>query len=257
MTMIQIEKKNFYHIPVLSVVQADKKDKALPTIVYYHGFNGEKESSLTLAYKIAENGFRVILPDSYLHGERRSDISQTEIDLAFWEIVMKNITELDEIKTYLEENNLLENGKIGIGGTSMGGITTYGALKQYDWVKAAAILMGTPKMVEYAGVLIDRFNETNKEKIPTTEKDEVIEHIKEFDLSLHPEQLQNRPILIWHGDKDQIVPISHSETFYEMMKEQYDYEENVKFVLEKGRSHHISKLSMEETAAWFNQHLKN
>src|SRR5699024_1376835 len=149
MTMIQIEKEVFHNIPILNVCETDKNDRALPTVIYYHGFNGEKESSLTIAYKIAENGYRVILPDSHLHGERKENISQTELELAFWEVVEQNIKELADIREYITAKKLTIPEKIGIGGTSMGGITTYGALKQYDWIQAAASLMGTPKMTTY------------------------------------------------------------------------------------------------------------
>lgn len=253
--MISIEKNYIGEIPILSVVQADKMKEALKTVVYYHGFNGEKESSLTIAYKIAEKGLRVILPDSKLHGERRQEISQSEMDLAFWEIVLQNIKELDQIKTYLETEKLIASGQLGIGGTSMGGITTYGALTAYNWIKAAVVLMGSPRMTEYANRLINRFNEANEKQITKEEADKTLPTLEQFDLSLHKEKLKDRPLLIWHGEQDAIVPLQHSETFYQEIRNEYKTAENVKMIIEKGRSHNISRLSIEETAKWFQKFL--
>src|SRR5699024_9464914 len=182
--MVIIERLNISDIPTLQVVSESLAQSPLPTVIYYHGFNGEKESSLTIAYKIAENGQRVILPDCYLHGERKDDTSQTNLGLSFWDIVMKNINELEEIKTYLVQNKLAYSDRIGIGGTSMGGITTYGALRTYPWLKVAVVLMGTAKMTEYAKMLIDHYNSENETPIKQETSDEVLDLLQEFDISL-------------------------------------------------------------------------
>src|SRR5690606_23869380 len=68
--MVIIEHLKANDVPLLHVAKETVRNQPLPTVIYYHGFNGEKESSLTLAYKIAEKGLRVILPDAPLHGER-------------------------------------------------------------------------------------------------------------------------------------------------------------------------------------------
>lgn len=255
MTMIHIEKNYVGDIPLLQVVQVEKRIQPLKTVVYYHGFNGEKESSLTIAYKIAEKGYRVLLPDSIFHGERQNGLSLQEKSLSFWNIVMQNIRELEDIYTFYAEENLILPEQIGIGGTSMGGITTYGVLNEYDWIKAGAVLMGTPEMTNYAKILIDQFNETNKRQITEEEVQETLSAIKEHDLSRQTEKLNDRPLLIWHGDKDPVVPVAHSKKMYEKAKESYEQKENVKCIIEQGRSHHISALSIDETAKWFATHL--
>src|SRR5699024_6125179 len=110
--------------------------------------------------------YRVVLPDCIYHGERKQDLTQTELDLAFWEIVMKNIAELEIIKQHLVKTGRTQENRIGVGGTSMGAITTYGALRKYDWIKAGASLMGTAFMTDYAKALIHDFNDNHEEKIP-------------------------------------------------------------------------------------------
>lgn len=253
--MINIYEEKIGNIPVLQIVQADKIKSALPTVVYYHGFRGEKDSSLTLAYKLANEGFRVVLPDSKLHGKRQEHISERELDLSFWDIVIANIEELNDIKNYLEEKQLLLSGRIGVGGTSMGGITTFAAFKTYSWIKVGTVLMGTPKISEFANILIDNFNAIHEEKITEGEREEVLHKLRKYDLDREPMKLQNRPLFIWHGEEDKVVPHEQSENFYGKVKNLYEKEDYIKMVKEKGRGHHISRLSIQEAVNWFKKHL--
>jgi fermentation-respiration switch protein FrsA (DUF1100 family) len=253
--MIHLINEEINDIPILHVVQGDRHHEALPTVIYYHGFNGEKISSLTLAYKIAEKGFRVILPDSMYHGQRQKGLTQQELDIAFWDIVMENIKELPELKQHLVEKGYSLSHRIGIGGTSMGAITAYGALCTYDWLKVAVSLMGTAYLVDYARTLIDYYNEHNTPHIQEHEAKEVLALLKTFDLTLHPKKLANRPLLMWHGEEDQVVPYAYSPAFFELAKPMYENEAAIRFVSEKERTHQISKLSMVETANWFKQFL--
>lgn len=253
--MIKLHKESIGNLHLLHMVQAKIADQALPTVIYFHGFNGEKESSLTPAYKMVEKGLRVILPDSKYHGERRGDITSREMDLAFWEIVLQNIAELEVMKDYFVTKGLTDENRIGVGGTSMGGITTYAALAEHRWIKAGAVLMGAPMITNYARALVERFNNSHQKQLTEAEVEEAIKLLRGFDLSLYPEKLQQRPLLIWHGTKDNVVPISLSDTFYEQVKDDYGTKEDLLFIREEDRMHHLSKLSMVNTASWFSKHL--
>lgn len=248
--MIKICKEKIHHIPCLFVTLESKKDQALPTVVYYHGFNGEKEANLTIAYKLAEKGFRVVLPDSLYHGERKVEMSQTAKDMEIWNIVLTNLNDLQMIKHHLDAKNLLLNERFGLAGTSMGGITTSAALVKYDWIKVASVVMGTPKMVDYAEMLIDVVNEKHPDAVSDAERVEVIQQLVSYDLSKHPEKASQRPILFWHGEKDNVVPASHVIEFVNEMKA-----DNIRFVKEPGRMHHVSRLAMKETVNWFADNL--
>src|SRR5699024_3972075 len=164
--MIAVIEDRIKNIPSLVVVDEGKTKDALPTVVYFHGFTSAKEHNLPLAYLLAQEGFRVILPDSYLHGAREEDITNEKFQLSFWDIVLKNLDELTEIKSYLDENNLLAKGQLGIAGTSMGGITTGAALRKYDWIDAGAILMGSPKPLDFAKDLIEAFEKGHGKTVP-------------------------------------------------------------------------------------------
>lgn len=249
--MIQLIKDTIEDIPVLHVVQEGLHKQALPTVIYYHGYNGEKISSLTLAYMMAEKGMRVVLPDSLYHGERSQELSATEKDLAFWDTVTQNINEMPKIVNALIERNQTVKERLGIGGTSMGAITTYGALAKYDWIKVGASLMGTAYMTNYASSLIQYYNKQHDEKITEKKAAEVYQELLPYDLSKQIQKLNNRPLLIWHGEKDNVVPYRDSSKLHQAVQAQTSFAENIKFVGEQGRAHHISRLAMRETADWF------
>lgn len=253
--MIGIHKKNIESIPCLIVVNEKKKDKALPVVTYFHGFTSAKEHNLPLAYLLAEKGYRVILPDSMYHGEREPDIPKIKMQVSFWDIVMKNVLEIQTIKSYLDEHQLILDDRFGLAGTSMGGITTSAALTQYPWIKTAAILMGSPKITTYAKTLVESFKKIGN--LPVTDEmiEELYEQLELYDLSKQPERLNDRPVLFWHGENDSVVPFDHSYTFYDIAVKLYNNKENIQFLKEKNRDHKVSRYAILETVKWFEKHL--
>lgn len=251
-SMIGVYKEVWKDIPILIVVEEAKKDEALPVLTYYHGYTSAKENNLPLAYLLAEKGYRVVLPDSRLHGEREEDISNSERQLQFFEIVGQNVKELSVIKEFLDQRSLILDGRFGVAGTSMGGITTSAVLTQYPWVKAAAVLMGSPKITEYAKALIIAIQGTNVD-FPITEKEinELYVSLEQLDLSKQMDKLYGRPLFFWHGEDDNVVPFDHSYSFYEEAVEYYKNPENIRFLREVGRDHKVSRFAILETVNWF------
>src|SRR5699024_6387741 len=139
MNMIGISKETIQSIPCLIVSDDQHGGAPLPTVVYLHGFMSAKEDNLPLAYLLAEKDYRVILPDSKYHCERACKNATFKRHISFWDIVMKNVDELQEIKSALDDHQLIQGDRFGVAGTSMGGITSSAALTQYPWIKAAAI----------------------------------------------------------------------------------------------------------------------
>lgn len=255
--MIRITKNVTHHIPYLTIVKHEDETKALPTVIYFHGFTSAKEHNLPFAYLLAEKGFRVILPDSMHHGERDTGSSFFEKGLSFWNIVMQNVADIQEIKDALDEQGLILQQKIGLAGTSMGGITTAAALTTYPWIHTAAILMGSPQLTAYAQMLVE--NVVKKEKVAISEEEieRLITQIKTYDLSLQPEKLAERPLMFWHGDQDSVVPYDLSYSFYKKVRKHYTNKDKLKFSTEKNRDHKVSRMAILQTVEWFNAHLND
>lgn len=255
MSMIGVVKERIGNIPSLVVVDAEKKQEALPVVIFFHGFTSAKEHNLPIAFLLAEKGYRVILPDSELHGEREIEISALKKQISFWDIVLKNVKELNEIKQSLEEADLILNNRIGVAGTSMGGISTTAALTQYDWIKSAVVLMGSPQITTFAKTLVTSFKKEGDIPVTDEQIEALYDELKRCDLSLQPEKLNERPLLFWHGQKDSVVPFDHSYTFYDDVKNNYKNKDDIQFIREKNTDHKVSRAAILELVKWFEKHL--
>jgi hypothetical protein len=253
--MIGIEKRNIGNVPSLVVVHEAKQDAPLPTVIFFHGFTSAKEHNLPIAYLLAEKGYRVLLPDSELHGEREQDLTAAKRQISFWDIVLKNVQELEKMKEALDQEGLILDGRIGTAGTSMGGITTSAALTQYDWIRAAVVLMGSPQMTTFAKTLVESFKKEGGLPVTDEQIDALYDKLESLDLSLQPEKLKERPLLFWHGQADPVVPFDHSYTFYDEVKKQYRNPEHIRFIKEENTGHKVSRPAVLELVKWFETHL--
>ncbi|WP_186669254.1 prolyl oligopeptidase family serine peptidase [Sporosarcina sp. BP05] len=245
-------------IPLLHIVEDEFKDKQVPVVIFIHGFTSAKEHNLHYAYNMAKQGIRVLLPDAHLHGAREDNLDEVQLSLRFWEIVLTSIEEVSFIREELVQRGLHSTGKIGLGGTSMGGITTLGCLAVYDWVDAAAVMMGAPGFVQLAKAQMSGF-ERRGFKLPITdeEKKKLLATLSTFDLTKHPSALNNRPIYFWHGEQDTVVPYEPTHNFYKAIKKEYAAApERIEFVSNETAGHVVSRAGMLQAADWFAWHLK-
>ncbi|WP_026585194.1 alpha/beta fold hydrolase [Bacillus sp. J33] len=255
--MVIIENKHVKEIPVLELAREELREDQLPFIIFIHGFTSAKEHNLHYAYLLAEKGFRVVLPDTLYHGERSTGLSGNDLNFRLWDIVLNTLAELGIIKEAYEEEQLINSDRIGLVGTSMGGIVTLGALTQYKWIKAAVSLMGMPYYERFAQRQLDELQKNDIE-IPLNkeEVDSLLETLRERDLSLQPEKLGGRPLLFWHGKKDSVVPFSYTYHFYESILPLYsDAPEKIRFISDEQAGHKVTREGVLETVKWFESHL--
>lgn len=249
--MISIEKINIQSIPSLIVSPHENRNKALPLVIYYHGFTSAKEHNLPLAFLLAEKNYRVVLPDALYHGEREESLTAKEKQALFWKIVEQNVKEMNKIKKYFQEKNLLQEDRIGVSGTSMGGITTSAALATYSWVRVGAILMGTPELVNFAKFLVRMIQEKEDFHLTDDKIEQTYKKIKPYDLSQQVELLKERPLFIWHGEEDKVIPFHFASEFYKKAKHTYKNKSHIHLVKEKNRDHKVSRRAILETVQWF------
>lgn len=254
-----VREEKWRHIPLLHIVKEELQEENLPVVVFFHGFTSAKEHNLHYAYNLAHQGVRVILPDAHLHGKRSENLDEIELSIRFWEIVLTNIEELQFIYEELQTRQLLSGTKLGVGGTSMGGITTFGALKMYDWIDVASIMMGAPNFVELATNQILELEEQGFE-VPVTdsERKQLFEQLSYFDITKHPASLRRRPVFMWHGKKDVVVPFAPTYAFYEEQQSQYiGQEKGFHFMVDERVGHEVSRTAMLAAVDWFASHLKD
>lgn len=247
---LKIRELKITDIPVLEVVREDLQEEALPLIIYYHGWQTNKSLVLTQGRKLAELGFRVCLPDSPNHGDRRQAVSSIP-SLTFWNSIQGNLFEYEKIRDYfLHERN--SDGRIGVGGVSMGGMTTTALLAHHPEIKAAACVMGTPSPRSFIETTLARTKEAHIE-LPSGYTD-LLSWTKSYDLAENPEKLANRPLFFWHGTEDWKIPIESVVRFVEDNR-RASYGENMSLHIGVGEGHLVKVPTMEKVSQFFVENL--
>jgi dienelactone hydrolase len=245
-----ILKRSIKNIPVLEVVLEEYKTKAIPVVIYYHGWQTSKELVLTQGRKIAQKGIRVILPDAMNHGERKAPVSSIP-SFTFWESIYANLFEFSAIVEHLKKREVY-HPNLGVGGVSMGGMTTCALLTQHEEIRCGACIMGSPAPFAYGEEIVRRAGEF-KMVLP---KDyfELISWVKHYDLSLQPEKLAERPLFFWHGEADEKIPYRH---IFDFVKKNQETEngKNISFHFSEEDRHLVKVPTMIDTAEFFQHYL--
>lgn len=239
---LSIEKHTLGTIPVLEVVQENLKHQTLPLIVYYHGWQSQKELTLTQGRYLAREGFRVVLPDAFNHGKRKNPMTDIP-SLTFWQSIHTNLFEFGYILDYYQKKDLADE-RVGVGGVSMGGMTTSALLTHHPEIMAAACVMGTPKLLAYRDRIFHHASQMDR--FFPEDYDHLLNWIPDYDLSLNIDKLDGRPFLVWHGTQDKIVPYTHVRDFIE----ENTHLENIEFI-EEEEAHLVRPQTMEKITAFF------
>lgn len=234
--MISIIHKKHEGLPFLEVIEENRIEEPLPLIFFYHGWTGRKENVLTQGYELAKRGFRVVLPEALFHGERAEGPVESH-QLQFWQIIEKSIEELPKLVKFYAEEDLIDGDKVAVSGLSMGGITTCAMFTVYPWIKCAVCLEGTPNPVAFAKLLVD--NLPGIENVPEDYIHEQLSGLNQIDLSLNPENINNRPLHFWHGTADNMVPYDLTKKFFDEVQGK-PYAKNVTMTTTPGAGHKVS-----------------
>lgn len=248
-----VRKRNINHIPLLEVFPESEKNNPLPLVVYYHGWQTSKELALTPARKIAQKNIRVIIPDAMNHGERRIHEKSSIPSFTFWSSIQHNISEFDLLIHYFNERDLIKDHQIGVGGYSMGGMTTAALLTHHDNIQSASILMGTPDFDGFINQMKQHVQQSPHLTMPVDISD-MLSWTQRYDLSVMPEKIAGRPIYFWHGTHDEKIPYEASHDFYIAHKDTF-YGQNMVYDTGIGKPHLITSDIMLKTADFFDKQL--
>lgn len=246
---ISQRKRMIGDIPILEIAPEETRNESLPLIVYYHGWQSSKELTLTQGKYLAKLNCRVILPDAMNHGERKHPISKIP-SKTFWESIHSNVLEFGYIVYYFKERHLIKDDKIGIGGVSMGGITTCALLTHHPEINVAACVMGSPQLEKYRERIAGHASQLDL-YFPNDYK-ELWSWIPKYDLSQQPDLINGRPFLIWHGIHDNVIPYDHAKEFVDENPDQ----KSIQFI-EDDIDHLVEPETMKKITAFFEKQFIN
>lgn len=232
----------------------DAEEKA-PAIAMFHGFTGHKSETHRLFVKVARSlcraGFVVLRFDFRGSGDSEGDFEDMTVP--------EEVSDAKRSMDFLEEQPWVDKKKIGVIGLSLGG-------------RVAAILASDDERLKFAilyspalGPLREKFilvlDDGALKKLSSGEAVKVSEgwYLKKpfFDTldSPVPLDVMDRikvPVLIMHGDSDQVVPMETSSTGYKIVKDLND--KNELYIVKRGdhtfsEKEHTSEV-IDETLRW-------
>ena len=240
-------------IPVLHVRKQETKNDA-PVMFFLHGFQSAKEHNLHYAYHLANEGVRVVLPEAALHGVRSKDYSLEQMAAHFWEVVLTSIQEMNVLYEYVQQH--FTPTRIGMSGTSMGGITTFGCLATYSWIDVGGSMMGSPAYDTLARGQLAHIKKKGIDLPVEREKvAQLLEMLQRYDLMQQVERLNQRPLFLWHGELDELVPFQLTAAFYEKIRLFYDDDKSLVFIRDEEAGHKVPRYAILAMTEWFSRQL--
>ena len=241
--MIEMYTEKLGGIEVLHAVPAGKKESKLPVVFFYHGFTSSKLVYSYFAVALAQAGMRVIMPDAEQHGSRFNG-DDTERLYQFWSILKQNIDEFSRLRQALGERYLVDEHRVAVGGASMGGMTALGIMARYPQVRCVACLMGSGYFMSLGKTLFP----------PRVEALESLNALADYDISHQLESLSNRPLMLWHGMEDDVVPAAETWRLQQALIEK-GLDKHMTCLHEPGVKHRITPTALEATRRFFSENL--
>ncbi|MBP2169519.1 fermentation-respiration switch protein FrsA (DUF1100 family) [Erwinia toletana] len=249
--MIEIVTETFAGIECLHAAPTGQRQQPLPTIVFYHGFTSSKEVYSYFAVALAQAGFRVVLPDADQHGARYNGDSEQRLN-HFWEILRSNIDELPPLASALRERGLVADGRFAVAGASMGGMTALGAMARYPEIHSVACMMGSGYFMSLSQTLFPPLvADTPEQQQRLAQR---LAPLQAYDVTHQLEQLANRPLLLWHGEADEVVPAAETVRLARALREA-SLDTHLTFLTESGVGHRITPPALSAIVAFFKHHL--
>lgn len=242
--MIELELLRIADNDVLHAFPKGAQSESLPCIVFYHGFTSSNIVYSYFAVALAQAGFRVIMPEAEDHGSRFGGDESRRLT-QFWQILLTNFQSFPAIRDDIIARGWGERGRIGVAGASMGGMTALGIMTRHPDIRCVASLMGS-----------GYFSQLSSSLFPPepSAQPEVRAALAEWDVNGRWSSLAARPLLLWHGEDDDVVPAGESHRLHQAMMQQ-GLDDNMTCRWQAGVRHRITPEALAETVAFFEKHL--
>jgi fermentation-respiration switch protein FrsA (DUF1100 family) len=249
--MIELATENLAGIECIHAAPAGQRQARLPTVLFYHGFTSSKEVYSYFAVALAQAGFRVVMPDADMHGARYNGDTETRMT-HFWEILKQNIDEVPLLEAALRDNDWIADERFAVAGASMGGMTALGAMVRYPHIHSVACLMGSGYFMQLSHTLFPPLvARTPEQKEAFAER---LAPLASYDPSAQREKLANRPLLLWHGEADDVVPFAETARLEKALREA-EMDQQMTSLSEKNIGHKITPSALTALVSFFKHHL--
>lgn len=209
------------------------------TVLFFHGLGASKDVQAKELESLAARGFFVVGVDNVGHGERhfpdfdmRFSPDNPNIEFEFVLAVRDTAREVPALVDWLEREGLIREGRLGIGGISMGAMISYTAIVLEPRIRAAALMVGSPKWK------IDLADSPHRA----------------------PERFRDVALLSLTGGADTIVPPQDARAFHDVLNRRFPDRRDRHVYVEYPESDHMMReedwnVAWGQVLAWFERFL--
>lgn len=242
--MIEINLDKLGGREFLHATPSGLRDTPLPTLFFYHGFLSSKLVYSYFAVALAQAGYRVIMPDADQHGARFNGNENQRIE-QFWSILRHSIDEFPQWHQWVAEKAWIAGDNVAVAGASMGGMTALGIMARQPEVRAVACLMGSGYFTSLAQRLYPPALKARPQAIAA---------LTPYTVEHQLERIGNRPLLLWHGVEDDVVPASETLRLQQALASR-QLDAHLTCLLEAGVKHRITPQALSATTQFFERYL--
>lgn len=191
-----------------------------PLVFVAHGLLSRKERHIELCLDLARAGFLACTLDARHHGERATPEAEAGLSgemnaaflAAFAEAVVGTVEDLGTLADYFERD------RYGVVGHSMGGFI---ALKAAVTDPRAAVIVSIAGNPDWAGLVPPGARLTPEQRAWL---------LRESPLALR-DRFRPRPLLLLHGNPDEVVPVYGARALHAALRPRYDAEDPSRLAL--------------------------
>ena len=211
------------------------------TIILYHGWGTDADSYSHFAEEIANNGFRVIVPEIIYHDTRNivdNHFNKEVIQNYFWKTIVESIEEFDEFNEELG----IPLEQVILVGSSMGGFIANG-------IFASSKIGGLVNINGSGSFLLSERLFRKMANRPDIHFEEE-QMLRKYD----PVERENchSPVLLMHGDSDQTVPLDGQMDYFKHLTE-VKGRNDVDLLIYQNINHQVTTEMIKDLMVWLNK----
>ena len=240
-------------IPILSC-QKDHGRK-MPLVLCSHGLMESKEIFGEYLKSFAELGCYAVALDNKYHGERSDQGFKRQLFgygklnvLKVRRFIKETADEILMLIDHLVAHEPIDEKRIGMLGTSMGGYITLRSLILDRRIRVAAPMISSP------------FWDDIPNDIPVDRSPEALRGLKAYSNQYSPglflEKFYPRAILMQVGAKDDHLNVNRVKLFHQNLRSYYkENPSNLRLIVHEDAGHGVTPRMWNHTMAWFKKHL--
>jgi dipeptidyl aminopeptidase/acylaminoacyl peptidase len=231
-----------------------KGQKHLPVLIYNRGGNGRYGSMVfgsmfNSLFPVAKDGFAII--GTQYRGALDNEVILGQYD----EFGGKDVADVVKLIDFIPHIEDVNANRIGMYGSSRGGMQTFLALQKMPLVKAVAVNAGVTDLLQELEFRPAMEN-VYEIRIPNYATNKVAELEKRSVLKWADKLDKNVPILLQHGDQDKRVSVENAKWLSDSLtKLNHPHTLSIYKGEGHGWSSKIKPIAIKELTDWFHQHL--